>query len=112
MLITLPVSELTPGMYVDSVTKQHEGINSIKIKTSGLVRDKSIIKRLVSEGVLELLIDFTKGDAPVPAKYKPQSAPKTSNSQKKVEKTPIAISIEQEFAKATVNYDQHYERLS
>ena len=111
MLITLPVSELTPGMYVDSVTKQHEGINSIKIKTSGLVRDKSIIKRLVSEGVLELLIDFTKGDAPVPAKYKPQSAPKTSNSQKKVEKTSIAISIEQEFAKATVNYDQHGRKL-
>ena len=61
MLITLPISELVPGMYVASVTKQHEGVNSIKIKTSGLVRDKSIIKRLVAEGVLELLIDFAKG---------------------------------------------------
>ena len=47
MLIALPISELTPGMFVDSVTKQHEGLNSIKIKTSGLVRNQAIIKRLV-----------------------------------------------------------------
>jgi len=111
MLITLPISELTPGMYVDSVTKQHEGINSIKIKTSGLVRDKSIIQRLVAEGVLELLIDFTKGDAAIPAKYKPQNKPKTFNSQQKAEKTPIAITLEQEFAKASVNYDQQGRKL-
>ncbi|GEB72803.1 phosphodiesterase [Pseudoalteromonas carrageenovora] len=111
MLITLPISELTPGMYVDSVTKQHEGINSIKIKTSGLVRDKSIIQRLVAEGVLELLIDFTKGDAAIPAKYKPQNRPKTFNSQQKAEKKPIAITLEQEFAKASVNYDQQGRKL-
>ncbi|KTF14659.1 MAG: HD-GYP domain-containing protein [Pseudoalteromonas sp.] len=111
MLITLPISELTPGMYVDSVTKQHEGINSIKIKTSGLVRDKSIIQRLVAEGVLELLIDFTKGDAAIPAKYKPKNKPKTFNSQQKAEKTPIAITLEQEFAKASVNYDQQGRKL-
>jgi len=111
MLITLPISELTPGMYVDSVTKQHEGINSIKIKTSGLVRDKSIIQRLVAEGVLELLIDFTKGDAAIPAKYKPQNKPKTFNSQQKAEKTPIAITLEQEFAKASVNYEQQGRKL-
>ncbi|MEL0648691.1 HD-GYP domain-containing protein [Pseudoalteromonas agarivorans] len=111
MLITLPITELTPGMYVDSVTKQHEGINSIKIKTSGLVRDKSIIQRLVSEGVLELLIDFTKGDAAIPAKYKPQNKPKTFNSQQKADKTPIAITLEQEFAKASVNYDQQGRKL-
>ena len=111
MLITLPISELTPGMYVDSVTKQHEGINSIKIKTSGLVRDKSIIQRLVAEGELELLIDFTKGDAAIPAKYKPQNKPKTFNSQQKAEKKPIAITLEQEFAKASVNYDQQGRKL-
>ncbi|GAA61762.1 hypothetical protein P20652_3651 [Pseudoalteromonas sp. BSi20652] len=39
-------------MYVDSITKHYEGFNSIKIKTSGLMRDKSIIKRLVTEAVL------------------------------------------------------------
>ncbi|MBQ4800230.1 HD-GYP domain-containing protein [Pseudoalteromonas sp. MMG006] len=111
MLITLPITELTPGMYVDSVTKQHEGINSIKIKTSGLVRNKSIIQRLVSEGVLELLIDFTKGDAAIPAKYKPQNKSKTFNSQQKADKTPTAITLEQEFAKASVNYDQQGRKL-
>jgi HD-GYP domain-containing protein (c-di-GMP phosphodiesterase class II) len=111
MLITLPISELVPGMYVDSVTKQHEGLNSIKIKTSGLVRDKSIIKRLVTEGVLELLIDFAKGDAAIPAKYKPQSKPKTFNSQLKPEKAKLSITIEQEFSKASVSYDQHSRKL-
>ena len=62
MLVTLPISELIPGMYVNSVTKQQESVDGIKIKTSGLVRDKSIIQRLITEGVLELLIDFTKSD--------------------------------------------------
>ncbi|BBW92519.1 hypothetical protein PS1M3_26060 [Pseudoalteromonas sp. PS1M3] len=66
MLITLPISELVPGMYVNSVTKQQESVDGIKIKTSGLVRDKSIIQRLITEGVLELLIDFTKSDVAVP----------------------------------------------
>ncbi|WP_024611991.1 MULTISPECIES: HD-GYP domain-containing protein [unclassified Pseudoalteromonas] len=111
MLITLPISELVPGMYVDSVTKQHEGVNSIKIKTSGLVRDKSIIKRLVAEGVLELLIDFAKGDAAIPAKYKPQSKLKTSNSQLKPEKAKLIITIEQEFSKASVSYEQNNRKL-
>ena len=69
MLITLPISELVPGMFVDSVSKQFEGVDSIKIKTRGLVRDKSIIKRLMSEGVQELLIDFTQSDVSVPTKY-------------------------------------------
>ena len=47
MLVTLPISELIPGMYVNSVTKQQESVDGIKIKTSGLVRDKSIIQRLI-----------------------------------------------------------------
>lgn len=111
MLINLPVSELTPGMYVDRVTKQHEGINSIKIKTSGIVNDSSIIKRLISEGVLELLIDFTKGDVAVPSKYKPQNKHETFDNQQLKEKTSIVITLEQEFAKASVNYDQYGRKL-
>ena len=51
MLITLPIAELVPGMFVDSVSKQQEHVNSIKIKTRGLVRDKTIIQRLISEGL-------------------------------------------------------------
>ena len=72
MLVTLPIAELVPGMFVDSVSKQHEHINSVKIKTRGLVRDRSIIQRLVSEGVEELLIDFTQSDVALPAKYQPK----------------------------------------
>lgn len=115
MLIALPISELTPGMFVDSVTKQHEGLNSIKIKTSGLVRNQAIIKRLVTEGVLELLIDFTKGDAAIPDKYKPKSAPPqkstTSSSKTKPPAVKSAITLEQEFAKASINFEQHNRKL-
>ncbi|MCQ8820928.1 HD domain-containing protein [Pseudoalteromonas agarivorans] len=115
MLIALPISELTPGMFVDSVTKQHEGLNSIKIKTSGLVRNQAIIKRLVTEGVLELLIDFTKGDAAIPDKYKPKSAPSqkstTSSSKTKPPAVKPAITLEQEFAKASINFEQHNRKL-
>tara|TARA_Y100000766_G_scaffold113267_1_gene97196 strand:- start:3547 stop:4773 length:1227 start_codon:yes stop_codon:yes gene_type:complete len=115
MLIALPISELTPGMFVDSVTKQHEGLNSIKIKTSGLVRNQAIIKRLVTEGVLELLIDFTKGDAAIPDKYKPTSASSqkstTSSSKTKPPVVKPAITLEQEFAKASINFEQHNRKL-
>ncbi|KPZ52222.1 HD domain-containing phosphohydrolase [Pseudoalteromonas sp. P1-25] len=115
MLIALPISELTPGMFVDSVTKQQEGLNSIKIKTSGLVRNQAIIKRLVTEGVLELLIDFTKGDAAVPDKYRPKAAvvkePVTSSSKAKPPAVKPAINLEQEFAKASINFEQHNRKL-
>ncbi|BED88215.1 phosphodiesterase [Pseudoalteromonas sp. MM1] len=116
MLIALPISELTPGMFVDSVTKQHEGLNSIKIKTSGLVRNQAIIKRLVTEGVLELLIDFTKGDAAIPDKYKPKKStasqkPITSSSKTKPPAVKPAITLEQEFAKASISFEQHNRKL-
>ena len=112
MLITLPISELVPGMFVDSVSKQFEGVDSIKIKTRGLVRDKSIIKRLVSEGVQELLIDFTQSDVSVPAKYqlKPEVATVAADKPKK-SKIKKVITVEQEFAKASVSYEQHNRNL-
>ncbi|WP_273048679.1 MULTISPECIES: HD-GYP domain-containing protein [unclassified Pseudoalteromonas] len=116
MLITLPISEITPGMYVDSVAKQHEGIDSIKIKTSGLVRSRSIIDRLVAEGVLELIIDFEKGDAAIPVKYKPKVEPKVVESKKakeveEADNLQSGVTVKQEFAKASVNYDQHNRKL-
>ena len=112
MLITLPISELVPGMYVNSVTKQQESVDGIKIKTSGLVRDKSIIQRLITEGVLELLIDFTKSDVAVPAKYKEKQKPQAPVAKRdKPVKAKVAISLEQEFAKASVSYDAHNRKL-
>ena len=69
-------------MFVDSVSKQQEHINSIKIKTRGLVRDKTIIKRLISEGVEELLIDFAQSDVALPKKYQPVAEPSKPNLNK------------------------------
>ncbi|NMR24812.1 DUF3391 domain-containing protein [Pseudoalteromonas sp. NEC-BIFX-2020_015] len=114
MLITLPISELIPGMFVDSVSKQFEGIDSIKIKTRGLVRDKSIIKRLVSEGVQELLIDFTQSNVGVPSKYqeKPKATPVIKPTSKtQADKIKKIITLEQEFAKASTSYEQHNRKL-
>jgi len=112
MLVTLPISELIPGMYVNSVTKQQESVDGIKIKTSGLVRDKSIIQRLITEGVLELLIDFTKSDVAVPAKYKVKEKPQAAatNQDKPASKKRV-VSLQQEFAKASVSYDAHNRKL-
>lgn len=114
MLITLPISELIPGMYVDSVVKQRESIDSIKIKTSGLVRNPSIVKRLIVEGVLELLIDFEKSDVSVPSKYrdkgKSQSKSEVAN-EVKPEKEKLAITVQQEFIKVNVVYEQHNRKL-
>ncbi|MCF2847535.1 HD-GYP domain-containing protein [Pseudoalteromonas sp. ACER1] len=113
MLITLPIAELVPGMFVDSVSKQQEHVNSIKIKTRGLVRDKTIIQRLISEGVEELLIDFTQSDVALPKKYQPKPEP----AKPKVEQKPAAneepqgITVQQEFLKASVHYEQHSRKL-
>ncbi|MGS0534830.1 HD-GYP domain-containing protein [Pseudoalteromonas sp. SaAl2] len=113
MLITLPISELVPGMFVDSVSKQYEGVDSIKIKTRGLVRDKSIIQRLISEGVQELLIDFTQSDVGIPAKYqeKPDTTAEKAQPGKAKKKVKKVVSVEQEFAKASVSYEQHNRKL-
>ncbi|KTF12470.1 HD-GYP domain-containing protein [Pseudoalteromonas sp. H105] len=114
MLISLPISELVPGMFVDSVSKQNGGAGSIKIKTRGLVRDKSIIKRLVSEGVAELVIDFAQSDISIPTKYQPkpevppQKAPTVKAKPPKAKKV---ISVEQEFTKASESYEQHNRKL-
>ncbi len=113
MLITLPIAELVPGMFVDSVSKQQAHANSIKIKTRGLVRDKTIIKRLIAEGVEELLIDFTQSDVALPKKYQPQSEPRKPQTEQQptAKKVPPRITVEQEFLKASVYYEQHSRKL-
>ncbi|MFC3033186.1 HD-GYP domain-containing protein [Pseudoalteromonas fenneropenaei] len=73
MLVNLPISELMPGMFVDSVSKQ-SGDSKVKIKSRGMVRDESIIKQLRAKGVLELKIDFTQSEVAVPDKYQPTPA--------------------------------------
>ena len=78
MLVSLPISELQPGMFVDSVCKQRSDAK-IKIKSRGMVRDQGIIAQLLSKGVMELKIDFSQSDIDVPEKYLP--APKQEESK-------------------------------
>ncbi|GAB0111387.1 HD-GYP domain-containing protein [Pseudoalteromonas distincta] len=113
MLITLPISELRPGMYVDGVTKQQEEINNIKIKTSGLVKDTSIIKRLIAEGILELSIDFDKSDIAIPAKYQSEVDAKDTQSRIRKKQAPskVIMTVQHEFAKASHAYDQYDRKL-
>ncbi|NUZ10815.1 DUF3391 domain-containing protein [Pseudoalteromonas sp. McH1-7] len=82
MQIILPIEDLKPGMFVDSVHK-HRSDAGIKIKSRGMVRDESIIQKLIDKGVLELTIDFTQSDIPIPQKYqKPQEpAPQTTEDE-------------------------------
>ncbi|MBQ4832132.1 DUF3391 domain-containing protein [Pseudoalteromonas sp. MMG010] len=118
MQINLPISELVPGMYVDSVSKQQETVNGIKIKTRGFVHDKALISRLYKEGVLELLIDFNKSKTAIPAKYKTAQPSakadtqlaKKNNKATKAEKS--AVVIEQEFAKASADHELHQRVLN
>ncbi|RZF77643.1 MULTISPECIES: HD-GYP domain-containing protein [Pseudoalteromonas] len=120
MLISLPISELKPGMFVDRVNKQAQGA-SIKIKTRGMVRDASIIKRLLSEGVEELTIDFAQSDIPIPTHLKPKSKKEhTGESQdiaSQAEKPKLSdrdhsqATLEQEFLIASTCYDQSLGKL-
>lgn len=113
MLITIPISELTAGMYVNAVTKQQEEINNIKIKTSGLVKDTSIIKRLIGEGVLELSIDFEKSSIDIPNKYQELAQQKDTSSSAKEKRSPakVVMTVQHEFAKASHAYDQYDRKL-
>jgi HD-GYP domain-containing protein (c-di-GMP phosphodiesterase class II) len=117
MLVSLPISELQPGMFVDSVCKQRSDAK-IKIKSRGMVRDKAIIAQLLSKGVLELKIDFSQSEIEVPEKYRPQpkaeekAEPKIKlSSSKPVKPTVKEKSLEQEFAKASQQFDQHSQQL-
>ena len=119
MLVSLPISELQPGMFVDSVCKQRSDAK-IKIKSRGMVRDQAIIAQLLSKGVMELKIDFAQSDIEVPEKYRPapkhvesKTPEKTSRSLiKKTVKPAVAEkSLKQEFAKASQKFDQHSQQL-
>ncbi|GMM83618.1 HD-GYP domain-containing protein [Pseudoalteromonas sp. MTN2-4] len=118
MLVSLPISELQPGMFVDSVCKQRSDAK-IKIKSRGMVRDQAIIAQLLSKGVMELKIDFSQSDIDVPEKYLPEAkeeskAPeKVVNSaiKKSVKPAVAEKSLEQEFAMAIQQFDQHSQQL-
>ncbi len=125
MRVTLPIEELKPGMFVDSVHKQKSGAE-VKIKSRGMVRDEAIIARLAANGVVELNIDFAQSDIPVPEKYQaPEVKPDTSEAkpnEKQAQDKPAKaakaqptkdkeISLEDEFANAARQFEQHNKQL-
>ncbi len=67
MLQTIDISELLPGMYVVSVTKQK---GDLKVKASGKVKSTEYIENIASKGVLELQIDLTKSTHTTPGQVK------------------------------------------
>ncbi|ESP93624.1 HD-GYP domain-containing protein [Pseudoalteromonas luteoviolacea] len=68
MHATIPISELVPGMFVDSVHKLKSDAE-IKLKSRGMVRNSAIISQLEADGVLELNIDVTQSQVPVPERF-------------------------------------------
>ncbi|KZN43727.1 HD-GYP domain-containing protein [Pseudoalteromonas luteoviolacea] len=72
MHATIPINELVPGMFVDSVHKLKSDAD-VKLKSRGMVRNSAIIAKLEADGVLELNIDIKQSQVPVPAHYLPES---------------------------------------
>ena len=119
MLVALPISELQPGMFVDSVCKQRSDAK-IKIKSRGMVRDQAIISQLLSKGVMELNIDFAQSDIEIPEKYRPEpeKAPEITSENVVEKKKSLSQkpktkqkSLEQEFYKASQQFEQHSQQL-
>ncbi len=54
---TLPINQLKPGMFVQSVTKQ---TGKIRIKNQGWVKTQGSIDKLIKAGILEVEIDPDK----------------------------------------------------
>ena len=120
MLISLPISELKPGMFIERVNRKAQGA-SIKIKTRGMVREPAIIQRLAKEGVEELTIDFAQSDVPIPrhlnaksngAKSKQQGPSTTAAAKPKLaDRDHTQASLEQEFLIASTCYEQSLSKL-
>ncbi|MFY8274276.1 HD-GYP domain-containing protein [Pseudoalteromonas sp. SSDWG2] len=121
MLITLPINELKPGMYIERVSRQAQGA-SIKIKTRGMVREPAIIERLAKEGVQELIIDFAQSDVSIPKHLIPAkpSAHKPVNGASQSVRTDrpklgerdfVLAPLEQEFLIASTCYDQSLGKI-
>jgi HD-GYP domain-containing protein (c-di-GMP phosphodiesterase class II) len=61
MIKKIHITELTIGMYVESVVKQN---GNVRIKSKGLVKSQAILVALESKGILEVEVNFGKSIAP------------------------------------------------
>ncbi|MEH6818288.1 MAG: DUF3391 domain-containing protein, partial [Pseudoalteromonas distincta] len=96
----IPVSQLLPGMFVQSVTKQ---TGSIKIKNQGWVKTQAGINNLIKAGILEIEIDPDKTLIDTVPEKDPIATPTTKIKRDPWQKT---HSAEQEMGKAKKLYDE------
>jgi HD-GYP domain-containing protein (c-di-GMP phosphodiesterase class II) len=61
MIKKIHITELTIGMYVESVVKQN---GNVRIKSKGLVKSQAILVALENKGILEVEVDFGKSIVP------------------------------------------------
>jgi HD-GYP domain-containing protein (c-di-GMP phosphodiesterase class II) len=62
MIKKIHITELTIGMYVESVVKQN---GNVRIKSKGLVKSQAILVALENKGILEVEVDFGKSIVPI-----------------------------------------------
>ncbi|MBH0087813.1 HD-GYP domain-containing protein [Pseudoalteromonas sp. NSLLW218] len=96
----IPVSQLLPGMFVQSVTKQ---TGSIKIKNQGWVKTQAGINNLIKAGILEIEIDPDKTLIDTVPEKDLIATPTTKIKRDPWQKT---HSAEQEMGKAKKLYDE------
>ena len=119
MLKVITIAELKPGMYVTRILKQK---SDLKIKT-GIVRSQPLIDTLQQRGVKQLEIDIKQSEQSEVAQ--PEQA-LVSNEPTAVDLPPVnhnqhkksrrqrddEISIEQEFRKASADYDAGLRKVT
>lgn len=96
----IPVGQLLPGMFVQSVTKQ---TGSIKIKNQGWVKTQAGINNLIKAGILEIEIDPHKTLIDTVPEKDQIATPTTKIKRDPWQKT---HSAEQEMGKAKKLYDE------
>ncbi|MBH0059828.1 MULTISPECIES: HD-GYP domain-containing protein [unclassified Pseudoalteromonas] len=96
----IPVGQLLPGMFVQSVTRQ---TGSIKIKNQGWVKTQAGINNLIKAGILEVEIDPDKTLIDSVPEKAPITVPATKIKRDPWQKT---HSAEQEMGKAKKLYDE------
>ncbi|CAI87321.1 HD-GYP domain-containing protein [Pseudoalteromonas translucida] len=96
----IPISQLLPGMFVQSVTKQ---TGRIKIKSQGWVKTQAGIDKLKNVGILEIEIDPDKTLIESVPEKEPANTPSPVTKRDPWQKT---HSAEQEMGKAKKLYDE------
>ena len=100
-LKTINISELIPGMYVESIAKQS---GNLQVASRGKVTTKAIVASLKKRGVLEVVIDPSKQFTPAPeevveqAPEEPPAEPEPTKTEP--EKKAKKLTFDEEIAVA------------